>query len=523
MGEHKTGTFNILAHRKNLRFKLVGEATLIGVIVGLVIVANRLLINKLSPMFTSLYKNASGSAFGILKVFIVLLVLGLIVGYLVEKEPMISGSGIPQVEGILMKRLKINWLKVLICKFIGATLSLGAGLSVGREGPSVQMGASVGEGFSKVLKRINIEEKFLITSGASAGLSAAFNAPLSGVIFALEEVHKNFSPLVLLSAMSASLASDFVCKQFLGLEPALQFNSIDAFPLKYYGILILLGIVVGLTGVLFNKGILASQKAYGKLTKINTKIKVVIPFLVTGIIGMSLPILLGGGHDLIMALVKEGFTLKVLLIFLLIKYLFTLISFGSGLPGGIFFPLLVLGALVGNIVGVVSCDLFGLPEQLIVNFIVLAMAGHFAAIVRAPITGIILITEMTGSFDHLLALAVVVIIAYLTADVLKCDPIYESLLERILLKNGKAIDVDNKEKTLLEISVHMGSFVEGKLVKDIKWPKESLLVSIKRGDKEVIPRGDTRVMSGDFLVLLVNEDEAADIMNTVKNMSTKIV
>lgn len=523
MSNKKNGISEIINHRNSLRFKLVGEATIIGALVGIVIVLNRILITKLSPLFKNLYSDASGSFLNVLKVLCVVTVVGIIVGIMVKKEPMISGSGIPQLEGVLGRKIKINWLKVLVYKFLGGILSLSAGLSVGREGPSVQMGGAVGEGFSKVFKRINIEEKFLITSGASVGLSAAFNAPLSGVIFALEEVHKNFSPLVLLSAMASSLAADFVCKQFLGLEPAMSFKNVDVFPLKYYWLLLIMGVFVGISGMIFNKGLLKSQDIYGKLKKVPVEVKVAIPFLCAAVVGIISPILLGGGHDLIMSLVNEGFTLKILIIFLLVKFIFTFVSFGSGAPGGIFFPLLVLGALVGNIFGVIVCNVFGLPSEYIVNFIILAMAGHFAAIVKAPITGIILITEMTGSFEHMLALAFVVIISYLTADILKSEPIYESLLERVLKNNKREAVLQKGNKTLIEVAVFMGSIIEGKYLKEVDWPADCLLVAIKRGDKEIIPKGNTKIESGDFLVVLVAEDRVSQVLEEIERIATKVV
>ena len=208
-------TKKVLSHRKDLRFKLVLEGAAIGLLCSLVLVLNRIIVNYLFPLFKKLYAWAALSITNMIIVLVILAILGALVGFMVRREPMISGSGIPQVEGELIGKLKMNWLKILIYKFLGGVISLGAGLSLGREGPSVQMGAAVGEGFSNSLKRINIEKKYLITSGASAGLAAAFNAPLSGVIFALEEVHKSFSPLVLVSAMAASLVSDFVSKQFL--------------------------------------------------------------------------------------------------------------------------------------------------------------------------------------------------------------------------------------------------------------------------------------------------------------------
>ena len=222
-------------------------------------------------------------------------------------------------------------------------------------------------------------------------------------------------------------------------------------------------------------------------------------------------------------LVNEGFTLKILIIFLLIKFIFTFISFGSGAPGGIFFPLLVLGALVGNIFGVIVCNAFGLPSEYIVNFIILAMAGHFAAIVKAPITGIILITEMTGSFEHMLALAFVVIISYLTADILKSEPIYESLLERVLKNNKREAVLQKGNKTLIEVAVFMGSIIEGKYLKEVDWPADCLLVAIKRGDKEIIPKGNTKIESGDFLVVLVAEDRVSQVLEEIERIATKVV
>ncbi|MBP3931517.1 MAG: chloride channel protein, partial [Peptostreptococcaceae bacterium] len=205
-------------------------------------VVYRFLASELFHIFEKIYIKARENIILIPLIFLILIILGYIVAKQVKKEPMISGSGIPQVEGILTRRLKMNWFRILYNKFIGGLICLGVGLSVGREGPSVQMGACIGEGVSKNLKKLENEEKYLITSGASAGLSAAFNAPLSGVMFALEEAHKNFSPLVLLSAMIASLTADFVSKQFFGIIPSLRFEGMISLPLKYYWTLIILGV-----------------------------------------------------------------------------------------------------------------------------------------------------------------------------------------------------------------------------------------------------------------------------------------
>jgi len=235
MKEHnKHNTYNTLSLWHNFKLKIVSEGIIVGIISGLIVVLYRYVIEEMSHLIKNVYSLQVDKPAFIPVWFLILVLTSYIVGRLVKKDPMISGSGIPQVEGVLLRRLKMDWIKVIVGKFVGGVLALGAGLSLGREGPSVQIGAAVGQGFSRVFNRVKIEEKYLITSGASAGLAAAFNAPLAGVIFALEEVHKNFSPIVLLSAMSASLTADFVSKHFFGLHPVFNFAKLQGLPLKYY-------------------------------------------------------------------------------------------------------------------------------------------------------------------------------------------------------------------------------------------------------------------------------------------------
>jgi len=422
---------NVLDEEQCSKYRLVRDSFLVGIAVGCIIVAYRYLSFRLGNEFVSLYKACDANWHLIPGVFIVLAALAWIVAKELKHESMISGSGIPVVKGTLHKHLAVKWGAVLFHKFVGGLICLAAGLSVGREGPSVQMGGCVGEGVAKTQKKSRSEVRYLISCGAAAGLSAAFSAPLAGVMFALEELHKNFSPLVLLSAMIASLSADFIAQQFFGLIPSLNLGEIHSLPLKYYWSLLLLGVSVGASGFVFNKGILLSQRLF-RLVRLPLEIKILIPFLLTGVLGLFSPLLLGGGYDLIMSLKTTHFTFAILLGFTVVKFLFTFVCFGSGVPGGIFFPLLALGALIGNIIGIALVVCLGIPDTYMVNFIILAMAGHFAAIVKAPITAVILVTEMTGSLEHLLALCLVVVVAQLISDMLRTRPIYDELLDSML-------------------------------------------------------------------------------------------
>jgi len=510
----------ILLQRKNMKFRLVLQGVIIGLITGVIIVLNRVLINKLSLYFNKLY---SWGNEGLLKAIIVIFVLamvGILVGMMVKHESMISGSGIPQVKGRVINKLKMNWFRILIYKFVGGFLALAAGLSIGREGPSVQIGASIGEGVAeKTYKKMPVKKEFLITAGASAGLSAAFNSPLSGIIFALEEIHRNFSPLVLLVAMPAAIVADFVSKRFLGIEPALTFGTMNPLPLNYYWILIILGILTGVMGVIFSKGIYLFQDIYSKFKNVPQEVKVMIPFIITAIVGLIAPILLGGGHELILDLLSGEKSILFLIIIYVIKFLLLLFCFGSGVPGGIFLPMLLLGAILGALIGEFSISIFAINNLFIVNFIALGMAGYFAAVVKAPITGIVLIMEMTGSFNHLLSLSIVVIIAYITSELLRNEPIYDVLLERLLKKVGLTKEENNNKKTILEFSIEMGSIGEGKFINEVKWPKGCLLVSIKRGEKEIIPTGTVKLISGDYIVVLADIDRRPFIIEEINKLT----
>lgn len=421
----------------NLKLKLVAEGIITGILTGFVIVLFRLSIEKLGHEIIKIYQIFLLKLWLIPLWTVLLIAVGYILGVMAKKEPMIGGSGIPQVEGVISKKLEMKWYRIILGKLIGGITAIGLGLSLGREGPSVQLGAAVGQGVSRILKRVKIEEKYLITGGASAGLAAAFNAPLAGTMFSLEEVHKNFSPMVLVVSLSSALSADFITSEFLGLKPVFNFNYVYAIPLKYYLYIALFGVIIGFAGVFFNIVLLSTQKLYSKQKILPKEFNPAIPLLVSIIFGLFLPQILGGGNDLIMSLTLSHFSLMFILILIVLKFMFTMICYGSGAPGGIFLPLLTIGALIGCGYGNLFINLLHLNNSYINNFIIMGMAGYFAAVVKSPITGIILITEMTGSFNHFLSISMVSIIAYLTADMLGSKPIYESLLENYLRVHSK--------------------------------------------------------------------------------------
>lgn len=515
--------YESLLYWRKFRLKLFGEGILIGLIVGLIISAFRYSLEQAELWRISIYSYLSTEYWQ----FTLFWLLGLIgvsclLNWIVKVEPMSAGSGIPQVKGVLGGFMKMNWIRVLIAKFIGGVLAIGAGLSLGREGPSIQLGATIGQGLSRQFGRSRMEEKYLLTSGASAGLAAAFNAPLAGVIFSLEELHKNFSPTVFISTVAAALTATVVSQQFFGGNPVFNFTGLAVFPVRDYGVLISLGLLLGVLGVVFNRLLIKSLDLFDQYNFSPKVGKAALPLAATVILGFYLPEVLGGGNNLVDALTGKEFSINMLWILFVVKFLFTLFSYGSGAPGGFFLPMLVIGALAGSVVSYLYID-FGLLDSYYgMNIIVFSMAAFFSAIVKAPITGSILIMEMTGSFNHLLSLIVVSMAAYLVAEVAKIKPIYEDLLERSLSKQGKnLIDINSEQRVVLEVVVCTGSNLDGKQIKHITLPQYCLIVSIKRGETELMPQGNTRVIAGDYLYILTNIDHVKHIQELAEECSSR--
>lgn len=504
-------TSNVIKNSFNINSTLLLDGILVGAIAGGTAIAYRICLTYGENTLKTVLSYIQNNPLLIAGWFLALVIMGLLVGRLIKDEPMVSGGGIPQVIGEMKGYFHQKWWKVIIGKFIGGILCILGGLSLGRMGPSVQLGAMVGKGVNKGLNRSKTEEKYIITCGASAGLSAAFNAPLAGVMFSLEQMHKNFSIAALVSLMAASLTADFVAENVFGFTSVLHLQVDTLISLHNYWLLIILGVLLGVIGAFHNKMILSVQKMFAKITILKPQYRIVIPFLVAGILGLILPQVLCGGQTLFYSLTSGNLAFNTLIIFLIVKFLFSIFSFGSGAPGGIFFPLLVIGAYIGGIYGNIAISLFGLDPEMINNFIIIAMAGYFAAIVRAPITGIVLIAEMTGSLAHLLSLGVVSIIAYFVAYKLKSSPIYDSLLDNMLKKIDCYKETSSGEKMLTDVVVHYGAFAVNKKISQIKWPRKCLLVSIRREGKEIIPRGDTVILPCDTIVALINIDSYESI------------
>lgn len=505
----------------NLRLRLFLESILTGVVAGGVGVAFRLALNQADAWRNELFSWAEGAAaWARLGVLLILACLGALAGWLTRFAPEAAGSGIPHVEAVLLEQRRLIWRRLLPVKFLGGVCAIGAGLSLGREGPTVQLGAATGQAMARLLKRPNVEERYLITCGAGAGLAAAFNAPLAGVLFVLEELRRNFSPYVFLSALAASVAAGTVAEQLLGLKPLLPLTDVVHLPLRVLPLFILLGVLTGVLGVVFNAALRLTLNLYAGLRAIPRWLHPALAAVLVGLTGYYLtPLVLGGGHALVERVLAGEIALRMIPLLLVAKFVLTMVSYGSGVPGGIFLPMLAIGSLLGSALGQLTATSFPALPGLTTTLVAAGMASYFTAIVRAPITGIVLLLELTGTYTNMLFFLAACLTAYLVAEGLKSLPVYEMLLERDLARGeGKAADVNDSGMTLVELAVESGSQLDRRLIKQVALPEECLLVAIRRGSLELVPRGNTKVRAGDNIAFLVPKAKAARVIQELRDI-----
>lgn len=411
------------------------DGVLVGAVTGVLVLLYRLITDYFSNWILKFYENIN--PLHILALLVIFFIFSVIIRKLINYSPLSSGSGIPQIIGELYGYFDMNEIRVIIAKFIGGSMSAIGGLSLGREGPSIQIGGACGKLISKLIGQED-KKKSLIAAGAGAGLAGAFSAPISGFLITIEEFTKTFNPLILIPTLSATITASIISKLIYGLDLAFSFTITDHLPLEYYYHVILLGIFIGLLGVCFNELLFFIQRKM-KSSNLNGPLLPFAAFALAIVFGVFYPYVMGGGHNIVESIEKYHETLQLLIKLLLLKLIFTAVSFGSGVQGGTLVPTLAIGAVGGAIYFTLinKLGVLKIEELYFTNFIILGMAGMLASVLRSPLTSIILVCEMTGSYVHFAAFGIVVVVSYVTAELMKCNPFYEALLDRMVQEKSK--------------------------------------------------------------------------------------
>ena len=349
--------------------------------------------------------------------------------WLVRKfAPGAKGSGIPDVEAVLRDEQPPPLLILIPVKFLGGVLAMGAGLALGREGPTVQMGAGIGHFLATAFRRNQDDIKALLAAGAGAGLATAFSAPCAGAVFVLEELVRRFDTRITVTTLCASGSAIAVARLLLGNEPDFQLE-----PLPYSGfgtvpIFLVLGAVIGLMGVAYNHVLLGALAAAERLgRRLSGDVRAATVGAAVGLLAWFGPGLVGGGDAITQHTLAGGDSMMVVVGVFLVRFGLGPLSYAAGTPGGLFAPMLVLGAQSGLVLGTLFCRWFPYLAERPAAFAVVGMAAFFTAVVRAPVTGIILVTEMTGCFTLLLPMLLACFAAMTVPTLLGDPPIYDSL------------------------------------------------------------------------------------------------
>lgn len=444
-----------LVRRDKTPLAILLMAALVGTLAGLVGVAFEKAVNWVQNVRIGTLAQVADHWFLVWPLAFILSGLLAMVGYILVRRfaPEAGGSGIPEIEGALEELRPVRWWRVIPVKFIGGMGTLGAGMVLGREGPTVQLGGNIGRMVLDIFRLRTAEARHsLLATGAAAGLAAAFNAPLAGILFIIEEMRPQFRyNLISIKAVFIGvIMSSVVFRIFNGETAVIEVGKLANAPVNTLWLYLVLGMIFGCVGPLFNNLVLRTQDMFQRIHGGDIKKWVLIGGLlggICGVLGLIEPEAAGGGFNLIPIAAAGHYTVGLLMFIFIARVVTTLLCFSSGAPGGIFAPMLALGTLLGTAFGMAATAWFPHYHLEPGTFAIAGMGALFAASVRAPLTGIVLVLEMTDNYQLILPMIITCLGATLLAQFLGGKPLYSSILTRTLAKQeAEKAEKEEKEK-----------------------------------------------------------------------------
>jgi CIC family chloride channel protein len=352
---------------------------------------------------------------------------------IVRWEPLAAGSGIQHVEAVFLGEAQPPLIRLLPAKFVGGVLSIGSGLVLGREGPTVHMGAAIGAEAARRARLPDAEVRMMQTALGGAGLAVAFNAPIGGTLFTLEEVTKSFRLKTVLATLFSAAAAVACSRLILGNHADFDVGPIADPALAWLPLFVVFGLLTGALGAVYNGLVLWFLDHVGAIRRIPTLAKAAIIGAVIGLAMFAYPFAGGGGEDLTQRMLGgQHLALSAVIAILAVRFFAGPLSYSAAVPGGLFAPLLAVGALWGLLfVGAFNAVWPGDATQLAVPMALVGMAAFFGATVRAPVTGMVVVAEMTATTEVLVPMMAATAAAVFVAYLLGSPPIYESLRERM--------------------------------------------------------------------------------------------
>lgn len=457
-----------------------------------------------------LYVGVFAAAYGVL----------ILIMYMVRRYPILSGGGVPQARAVLNGRITFHHdIRNLFFKFFGGIASLGMGLSMGREGPSIHFGSYMGDYLSKKLKvRVGLR-KHLVAAGVGAGLASAFSAPLAGAIIVIESVERFDAPKTAVTSFLAACIAGYMSNGVFAQDVLANIKVVPP-TFSYWLTLVMFAAVaaaVVLYGKLFVSILLAAKRMYPKF-RLAWPLKMLVLLIVAFAVSFWMVELTEGGeHFLVSEALGGTSAIGYLAVLILVHFLFTAISFAPGLPGGIFIPLLVAGGVFGKLLGLVMAS-WGIIQPENVNFFILVtMSAFLVSIYRTPITSIVLVMEISGHFDVFFPTVIVGGLTYYFSELLHMRAIDKVLYDQMVALP----QFQSQKRVSVYLEVMARSYLEGRNTGKLQLPAGCVIKSIRR-NADAISTQDQTLQAGDQLEVEINSSDIETLYEPLVSMADAV-
>lgn len=470
-----------ITYIKNILFPCVLFSAVTGILTGSLIFLFRQIASLVASRSEDLYGMVRENPAWMPVLLAGISLLGIFSWIFLKKMPDCRGGGIPTSIAQLRGLIPFRWLRSLVSVFFSSLITFFGGIPLGTEGPSVQMGTAVGRGCIRIFgKKHPAWGRYVMTGGACAGFAVATGSPLSGILFAVEEAHRRFTPMLFMvsgmTVVSGSVTARLLCALTGTHWEMFHFTVDTVLPLAQYWAPLTVGLVCGLFAALFTKiyGLLGNLVRKGRIPLF---VEVLGVFLLVGGLGFFVPSALGSGHDLIEEIAHGNGEWLFFLLLLLLRVLLLVLANNVGITGGLFVPSLAFGALLGGICGklLVLAGLLG--EEYFVVMVIVGMSAFLGASSRIPLTAIAFALEALCGVWNIIPVVIGVAVSYVISEIFGLDGFSDTVMERRVSSYRKGKTVQTQEK---EFVVKEDSFVIGKEVRDILWPPSCLVLSVDR-------------------------------------------
>ena len=453
--------------------------------------------------------------------------IGLVSSFILSWSRSCRGGGIPTSVAAIRGIVSYKWLASVFILPYSALLTLLCGIPLGTEGPCVQMGTAIGDGVVKCFggKRHKGWRQYAMTGGASAGFSIATSSPLTAIIFSMEELHKQFSPLLLMVASISVISSQVAVKtlSILGIGSTSLFNVSTIAPtsLKFLFAPIVVGLICGGVSIVFTR-LYCHIEALLRTVLKRISIKIVFPvlFACIAVVGFFLSDTLGTGHALSESLLHTEALWYMLILVFLIRAVIMMLSNTAGVTGGIFLPTLAFGAIIGSLLAKAMIFMGIIEPEHYTLIVVLGITAFLGAASRIPITACIFAIESLGGINNVIYVVLAVTVAFLAVELSRTEDFTDIVLEakiRSLIKDKQATVVE------VPLTVQPDSFAEGKELRDILWPNNCMVVSYEHEGERHHKLG---ILPGDVITVhyktYTPKETAEEIKNLVGKQSEEI-